>query len=68
MLSLKSQLYPLIGSGVILWLNHPELKTINGQLTDVQPHHLALVDDQGHSYVVPYNGIVALRPASSDTD
>ena len=62
------QLIPLLGSGVILWLNHPELKTINSNLTDVQPHHLTLVGDDGHTYVVPYNSIVALRPATPDTD
>lgn len=60
--SLQNQLTDLKGGRVILWLDHPELKSVNGTLVDVQPEHVAVVVDS-HTYLVPYSAIVAARAA-----
>lgn len=60
MITLQQQLTQLIGSGIILWINHPELKTLNGNLTEVNPRHIAMVVD-GKTYWIPYESIAAVR-------
>ena len=63
MASLQKQLADLKGGRVILWLNHAELKSVNGTLTNVEPEHVAVVFDS-HTYLIPYSAIVAVRAAA----
>ena len=64
---MKQQLSQLQGSAIIVWLNHPELKTMNGKLIDVGADHVAILADN-HTYIVPYTAIVAVRNAGPRTD
>ena len=66
MASLQKQLTNLKGGRVILWLNHPELKSVNGMLTNVEPEHVTVVFDS-HTYLIPYSAIVAARAAAEPT-
>jgi hypothetical protein len=60
MQSLQDQLGSLIGTGIIVWMNHPEQKMFNGQLTEVKSDHLSiLVTDK--TYWIPYHAISAVR-------
>jgi hypothetical protein len=62
MATLQEELRDFQGRRIILWLNHPELKTINGALTSVEPDHLELSFDN-NAYLVPYSAIAAIRAA-----
>ena len=60
----QEELKDFQGRRVILWLNHPELKTINGALTNVETDHLEVTFDN-HPYLVPYSAIAAIRGADT---
>lgn len=64
MTSLQQKLATMTGDKVIVWVNHPELKTMNGMLVDVEPEHIAIMVDT-HTYFVPYTAIAALRSAGN---
>lgn len=62
MMSLQTELSTLTGAKIILWLNHPELKSMNGTLTKVEADHIEVVVDQ-RAYLITCTSIVAIRAA-----
>jgi ribosome maturation factor RimP len=62
--SLQQQLARIVGAKVIVWMNHPELRTMNGTLADVEADHIGVMVET-HTYFVPYNAIIAVRAAGS---
>lgn len=61
MTTLEQQFAKLKGSKIILWLNHPELKTMNGVLVAVEKDHLEVLVDNRNLYFVPLQTIAVAR-------
>jgi ribosome maturation factor RimP len=62
MQSLQTALTQLINRDVVTWLNHHDLKVINGRLIAVQTEHIVLKSGE-HTFFIPFNAIVAARSA-----
>jgi hypothetical protein len=60
MQSLQYQLAALIDTGIILWVNHPDMKTFNGKLIEVHSDHIAMLISEV-TYWIPYGAITAIR-------
>jgi ribosome maturation factor RimP len=62
MKSLETALTQLINRDVVVWLNHHDLKVLNGRLVEIRPEHIALKSGE-HTFFIPYSAIVAARSA-----
>ena len=60
--SLKAALTQLINRDVVTWLNHHDLKVLNGRLVEVKPEHIVVRSGE-HMFLIPYTAIVAARSA-----
>ena len=47
---------------IIVWVNHPDLKSLSGHVTRVYEDHFELTNDQKNVYYVPYISVIAVRP------
>jgi hypothetical protein len=59
MVSLQNALGPMQGSEIMVFLNHPDLRTLNGRLIAVQSEHIVI--RAGQDYHIPYLSLVAVR-------
>ncbi len=62
MASLTDALKEHVNGNMVFWLNHHDLKVLNGQLTDVRDDHVVMRSGD-QTYYIPYSGIVAVRSA-----
>ena len=62
MKSLETALTQLINRDVVTWLNHHDLKVLNGRLIEVRPEHIVVKSGE-HTFFIPYTAIVAARAA-----
>ena len=60
--SLRAALNQLINRDVVTWLNHHDLKVLNGRLVDVKEEHIVVRSGE-HTFLIPYTAIVAARSA-----
>jgi hypothetical protein len=51
----------LLHRQIIVWFNHPDLKSLSGQITRVYEEHFEVSNDQ-NTYYIPYTAVVAVRP------
>ncbi len=61
--SLEAALKPYLSREVAAWLNHPDLKVLTGRLVEIAADHIVITTGASQTYLIPYGGIVALRPS-----
>ena len=64
MTSLEQQLANHKGGKIIIWLNHPEFRMMNGVLVNIESQHIEVLVENRHVYLVPLQAIVAIREVS----
>jgi len=62
MQSLQAALMQLINRDVVIWLNHHDLKVLNGRLLEARTEHIVMKSGE-HTFFIPYTAIVAARSA-----
>jgi hypothetical protein len=60
--SFEIALRSLMHRQIVVWLNHPDLKSLSGLITRVYEEHFELSNDQS-TYYIPYVSVVAVRPS-----
>ena len=60
--SLKAALTHLVNRDVVTWLNHHDLKVLNGRLVEAKDQHIVMRSGE-HTFLIPYTAIVAARSA-----
>jgi hypothetical protein len=61
--SLEAALKPYVNREVAAWLNHHDLKVLTGRLVEIAGDHIVLATGANQTYLIPYGGIVAVRPS-----
>lgn len=61
--SLEAALKPFLNRDMAVWLNHHDLKVLNGRLLEVHSDHILLRSGADQSYFIPYHSVTAFRPA-----
>lgn len=61
--SLEAALKPYVNREVAAWLNHHDLKVLTGRLAEVAADHIVIRTGADQTYLIPYGGIVAVRPS-----
>jgi len=59
--SFETAMRSLMHRQVMVWLNHPDLKTLSGQITRVYEEHFEVSNDR-NTYYIPYMSVIAVRP------
>jgi len=62
MQSLQTALTQLLNRDVVVWLNHHDLKVLNGRLIEIRTEHITMKSGE-HTFLIPYTAIVAARSA-----
>ena len=62
MQSLQLALSQLLNRDAVVWLNHHDLKVLNGRLIDGKAEHSVMKSGE-HTFLIPYTAIVAARSA-----
>ena len=60
---LETALKPYVNREVAAWLNHHDLKVLTGRLVAIAPDHIVITTGASQTYLIPYGGIVAVRPS-----
>lgn len=61
MQSFETAMRSLMHRQIVVWLNHPDLKSLGGTITRVYEEHFEVTSDQ-NTYYIPYMSVTAVRP------
>lgn len=61
--SLEAALKPYVNREVAAWLDHHDLKVLTGRLVEIAADHIVITTGASQTYLIPYGGIVAVRPS-----